>query len=331
MVSDTPQGGQLLKNFAVGICGAQQTWTMSEFIGREIIRIRNLVGPTGQVLDAVSGGMDSTVAAKKLFHAVLVDNGCMRLNECETTKLVLSEQLGINITVVDASEEFLDGLKGEYDPEKKRKFIGGKSIDVFEREARKIELQSSGKMEFFLQGTLYPDVIQSISSQGPSQTIKTHHNVGGIAERLMAGHGLKLIEPLCELFKDEVRELGRQLMISDELVGRHPFHGPGIAIRVLGEVTKEKVEMARKADHIFIAYAAHDPSRAVSVMGDKRVYANIILLRAISTKDFMTATPYPFAYDFLTKVATRIVNEVEGVCRVAYDFTSKPPGTIEME
>jgi GMP synthase (glutamine-hydrolysing) len=189
------------------------------------------------------------------------------------------------------------------------------------------------------------DVIESISFKGPSQTIKTHHNVGGIAERLMAGHGLKLIEPLRELFKDEVRELGRQLGISPELVGRHPFPGPGLAIRVLGEVTKEKVDMARKADHIFIsmireaglyddigqAYAALDPSRAVGVMGDKRVYANIILLRAISTRDFMTATPYPFSYEFLTKVSTRIVNEVEGVCRVAYDFTSKPPGTIEME
>ncbi|KAJ5338386.1 NAD/GMP synthase [Penicillium brevicompactum] len=375
-VTHTPQGGQLLKNFAVGICGADQKWSMSEFIGREIKRIRDLVGPTGQVLGAVSGGVDSTVAGKfnptrpgdlaedsldiqivlglaKLlteaigdrFHAVLVDNGCMRLNECELVKDVLEKQLGINLTVVDASEEFLAGLKGENDPEKKRKFIGGKFIDVFEAEARKIEASSNGKVEWFLQGTLYPDVIESISFKGPSQTIKTHHNVGGIAERLMAGHGLKLIEPLRELFKDEVRELGRQLNISEELVGRHPFPGPGLAIRVLGEVTKEKVDMARKADHIFIgmireaglyneigqAYAALDPSRAVGVMGDKRVYANIILLRAISTKDFMTATPYPFPYEFLTKVSTRIVNEVEGVCRVAYDFTSKPPGTIEME
>ncbi|CAI7579719.1 unnamed protein product [Penicillium glandicola] len=351
-VTHTPQGGQLLKNFAVGICGAQQTWTMSEFIGKEITRIRNLVGPTGQVLGAVSGGVDSTVAATLLkaaigdrFKAVLIDNGCLRLNEAEKVQETLSRVLGINLTVIDASEQFLAGLKGEHDPEKKRKFIGGKFIDVFEEEARKIEAESGGKVEWFLQGTLYPDVIESISFKGPSQTIKTHHNVGGIAERLMAGHGLKLIEPLRELFKDEVRELGRQLNIAEELVGRHPFPGPGLAIRVLGEVTKEKVEMARKADHIFIgmireaglyddigqAYAALDPSRAVGVMGDKRVYANIILLRAISTKDFMTATPYPFSYEFLSKVATRIVNEVEGVCRVAYDFTSKPPGTIEME
>ncbi|KAL4867014.1 hypothetical protein BDV12DRAFT_198616 [Aspergillus spectabilis] len=351
-VTHTPQGGQLLKNFAVGICGAQQKWTMAEFIGQEITRIRSLVGPDGQVLGAVSGGVDSTVAAKLMteaigdrFHAVLVDNGCMRLNECEKVKEVLQEQLGINLTVVDAGEEFLAGLKGVDDPEKKRKFIGGKFIDVFEDEARKIEAKSSGKVEWFLQGTLYPDVIESISFKGPSQTIKTHHNVGGIAERLMRGHGLKLIEPLRELFKDEVRELGRQLGISPELVGRHPFPGPGIAIRVLGEVTKEKVEAARKADHIFIsmireagiydeigqAYAALDPSRAVGVMGDKRVYANIILLRAISTKDFMTATPYPFTYEFLSKVSTRIVNEVDGVCRVCYDYTSKPPGTIEME
>ncbi|KAJ5601767.1 hypothetical protein N7510_011301 [Penicillium lagena] len=351
-VTHTPNGGRLLQNFAVGICGAKQSWSMAEFIGQEITRIRNLVGPEGQVLGAVSGGVDSTVAAKLMteaigdrFHAVLVDNGCMRLNECEKVKEVLQEQLGINLTVVDAGEEFLAGLKGVDDPEKKRKFIGGKFIDVFEDEAKKVEAQNAGKVEWFLQGTLYPDVIESISFKGPSQTIKTHHNVGGIAERLMAGHGLKLIEPLRELFKDEVRELGRQLGISPELVGRHPFPGPGLAIRVLGEVTKEKVDMARKADHIFIsmireaglyddigqAYAALDPSRAVGVMGDKRVYANIILLRAISTKDFMTATPYPFSYEFLTKVSTRIVNEVEGVCRVAYDFTSKPPGTIEME
>ncbi|KAL4958413.1 GMP synthase [Aspergillus filifer] len=351
-VTHTPQGGQLLKNFAVGICGAEQKWTMAEFIGQEIARIRQLVGPDGQVLGAVSGGVDSTVAAKLMteaigdrFHAVLVDNGCLRLNESEKVQEVLERQLGINLTVVDASEQFLAGLKGVDDPEKKRKFIGGKFIDVFEEEAKKIEAKSNGKVEWFLQGTLYPDVIESISFKGPSQTIKTHHNVGGIAERLMRGHGLKLIEPLRELFKDEVRQLGRQLNISPELVGRHPFPGPGIAIRVLGEVTKEKVEMARKADHIFIsmireagiydeigqAYAALDPSRAVGVMGDKRVYANIILLRAISTKDFMTATPYPFTYEFLSKVSTRIVNEVEGVCRVCYDYTSKPPGTIEME
>ncbi|KKK14238.1 hypothetical protein P175DRAFT_0526060 [Aspergillus ochraceoroseus IBT 24754] len=351
-VTHTPQGGQLLKNFAVGICGAEQKWTMAEFIGQEIARIRSLVGPNGQVLGAVSGGVDSTVAAKLMteaigdrFHAVLVDNGCMRLNECAKVKEVLQEQLGINLTVVDAGEQFLAGLKGVHDPEQKRKFIGGKFIDVFEDEAKKIEAQNAGKVEWFLQGTLYPDVIESISFKGPSQTIKTHHNVGGIAERLMRGHGLKLIEPLRELFKDEVRELGRQLGISAELVGRHPFPGPGIAIRVLGEVTPEKVEMARKADHIFIsmireagiydeigqAYAALDPSRAVGVMGDKRVYANIILLRAISTKDFMTATPYPFTYEFLSKVSTRIVNEVSGVCRVCYDYTSKPPGTIEME
>ncbi|CEN59456.1 Putative GMP synthase [Aspergillus calidoustus] len=231
-VTHTPQGGQLLRNFAVGICGAEQKWTMAEFIGQEIARIRSLVGPDGQVLGAVSGGVDSTVAAKLMteaigdrFHAVLVDNGCMRLNECEKVQDVLEKQLGINLTVVDAGDEFLAGLKGEHDPEKKRKFIGGKFIDVFEDEAKKIEAKSSGKVEWFLQGTLYPDVIESISFKGPSQTIKTHHNVGGIAERLMRGHGLKLIEPLRELFKDEVRELGRQLGISPELVGRHPFPG----------------------------------------------------------------------------------------------------------
>jgi GMP synthase (glutamine-hydrolysing) len=341
----------------VGICGAQQNWTMARFVDQEINKIRRLVGEKGQVLGAVSGGVDSTVAAKLMheaigdrFHAVLVNNGVMRLNECEQVQKTLTEHLGINLTVVDASQQFLDGLKGIKDPEQKRKFIGGKFIDVFEEEAKKIEdaaahSDKAGKIEWFLQGTLYPDVIESISFKGPSATIKTHHNVGGLPKRMADGQGLKLIEPLRELFKDEVRELGRQLGIAHDLITRHPFPGPGIAIRVLGEVTPERVEMARKADHIFIsmireaglydkigqAFAALDPSRAVGVMGDKRTYENIVLLRAVETTDFMTANPYPFEYEFLTRVSTRIINEVHGVCRVAYDFTSKPPGTIELE
>jgi GMP synthase (glutamine-hydrolysing) len=330
---------------------------MARFVDQEINRIRRLVGEKGQVLGAVSGGVDSTVAAKLMheaignrFHAVLVNNGVMRLNECEQVQKTLTEYLGINLIVAEASQQFLDGLKGIKDPEQKRKFIGGKFISVFEEEAKKIEdaaahSDTAGKIEWFLQGTLYPDVIESISFKGPSATIKTHHNVGGLPKRMAEGQGLKLIEPLRELFKDEVRELGRQLGIAHDLVMRHPFPGPGIAIRVLGEVTPERVEMARKADHIFIsmireaglydkigqAFAALDPSRAVGVMGDKRTYENIVLLRAVETTDFMTANPYPFEHEFLIRVSTRIINEVHGVCRVAYDYTSKPPGTIELE
>ncbi|TGO33516.1 hypothetical protein BHYA_0242g00080 [Botrytis hyacinthi] len=356
-VTHTENGIQLLKNFAVGICGARTNWTMAKFVDQEIARIRTLVGEKGQVLGAVSGGVDSTVAAKLMheaigdrFHAVLVNNGVMRLNECEQVRKTLTENLGINLIVADASEDFLDGLAGLDEPEAKRKFIGGKFIDVFEAEAKKIEdaaanSDKAGKIEFFLQGTLYPDVIESISFKGPSATIKTHHNVGGLPKRMTEGQGLKLIEPLRELFKDEVRQLGRELGIAHELVMRHPFPGPGIAIRVLGEVTRERVEMARKADHIFIsmireaglydnigqAFAAVDPSRAVGVMGDKRMYGNIIILRAVQTTDFMTAIAYPFENAFLSRVSTRIINEVHGVCRVVYDYTSKPPGTIELE
>ncbi|OWP06440.1 hypothetical protein B2J93_9213 [Marssonina coronariae] len=357
-VTHTPRGVKLLENFAVGVCGAKQTWTMATFVDQEIARIRALVGEKGQVLGAVSGGVDSTVAAKLMheaigdrFHAVLVDNGCMRLNECTQVKKTLTEHLGINLTVVDASDLFLDGLKGIHDdPEKKRKFIGGTFIDVFEAEALKIEESAknspkAGPIKFFLQGTLYPDVIESISFKGPSQTIKTHHNVGGLPERMMNGQGLQLIEPLRELFKDEVREMGRQLGIPHELVMRHPFPGPGIAIRVLGEVTREQVAIAQKADAIFIeeiraaglydqisqAFAALLPVKAVGVMGDKRVHQQVIALRAVCTTDFMTANIFRFDWDFLERVQTRIVNEVDGVCRVFYDTTSKPPGTIEME
>ncbi|TAQ91667.1 hypothetical protein B7494_g69 [Chlorociboria aeruginascens] len=357
-VTHTPRGKELLKNFAVGICSARQDWTMSKFVDKELARIRALVGDKGQVLGAVSGGVDSTVAAKLMheaigdrFHAVLVDNGVMRLNECEKVQKTLTEHLGINLTVVDASDLFLGRLKGiTDDPEKKRKVIGGTFIDVFEKEALKIEAAAAdspkaGRIEWFLQGTLYPDVIESISFKGPSATIKTHHNVGGLPERMMNGQGLKLIEPLRELFKDEVRELGRNLGIPHDLVMRHPFPGPGIAIRVLGEVTRSQVEIARRADHIFIeeikaaglydqisqAYAALLPVKAVGVMGDKRVHDQVIALRAVQTTDFMTANVFRFDWDFLEKVSTRIVNEINGVCRVVYDMTSKPPGTIEME
>lgn len=357
-VTHTPRGVKLLENFAIGICGAKQSWTMATFVDKEIARIRALVGEKGQVIGAVSGGVDSTVCAKLMqraigdrFHAVLVDNGCMRLNECAQVVETLKEHLNINLTLVDASDTFLDGLKGIHDdPEKKRKFIGGKFIDIFEAEAIKIEEAAknspkAGPIKFFLQGTLYPDVIESISFKGPSQTIKTHHNVGGLPERMMNGQGLTLIEPLRELFKDEVRQLGRELGIPHDLVMRHPFPGPGIAIRVLGEVTREQVAIAQKADHIFIseikaaglydqisqAYAALLPVKAVGVMGDKRVHQQVIALRAVCTTDFMTANIFRFDWDFLERVSSRITNEVDGVCRVFYDTTSKPPGTIEME
>lgn len=347
-VTHSTQGKTLLKNFAVGICKASQNWTMENFIGTEIQRIRDLVGPTAEVIGAVSGGVDSTVAAKLMteaigdrFHAILVDNGVLRLNEAAIVKETLGEGLGINLSVVDASDEFLDKLKGVTDPEKKRKIIGNTFIHVFEREAAKIHPKSGEEIEFLLQGTLYPDVIESISFKGPSQTIKTHHNVGGLLEDMK----LKLIEPLRELFKDEVRHLGELLGISHELVWRHPFPGPGIAIRVLGEVTREQVAIARKADHIYIeeikkaglynkisqAFACLLPVKSVGVMGDQRTYEQVIALRAIETTDFMTADWFPFEHSFLKKVASRIVNEVDGVARVTYDITSKPPATVEWE
>ncbi|MCJ1483590.1 GMP synthase (glutamine-hydrolyzing) [Schaereria dolodes] len=340
-VTHTPQGTKLLRNFAVSICRAEQHWTMDEFVGKEIARIRALVGEKGQVIGAVSGGVDSTVAAKLMneaigdrFHAVLVDNGVLRLDEATTVHKTLTDHLGINLTVVDAGERFLGALNGISEPEQKRKIIGKIFVDVFQEEAKKIATAAegspkAGKVEWLLQGTLYPDVIESISFRGPSETIKTHHNVGG----LPAAMDLKLIEPLRELFKDEVRILGTKLGIPEDLVWRHPFPGPGIAIRILGEVTPSQVRIARQADNIFIeeiraaglyrqisqAFAALLPIKAVGVMGDQRVYEQVIALRAVETSDFMTADWYPFDGKFLKKVSSRIVNEVSGVCRVVYD------------
>lgn len=352
-VTHTPRGTKILENFAVGVCKARQNWTMEEFVDKEISRIRALVGERGQVIGAVSGGVDSTVAAKLMheaigdrFHAVLVDNGVLRLNEAETVHKTLTQHLGINLTVVDASQRFMRDLEGVSEPEQKRKIIGRNFIEVFQESAKMISAaaagsSSAGEIDWLLQGTLYPDVIESISFKGPSATIKTHHNVGG----LPAAMHLKLIEPLRELFKDEVRILGTKLGIPEDLVWRHPFPGPGIAIRILGEVTPSQVQIVRQADHIFIeeivaaglyrkisqAFAALIPVKAVGVMGDKRVYEQMISLRAVKTTDFMTADWYYFDESFYRKVSSRIVNEVNGVCRVVYDTTSKPPGTIEME
>jgi GMP synthase (glutamine-hydrolysing) len=344
----TPRGTEILRNFAIDICEAKASWVMKDFIQKEIIRIRHLIGDHAQVIGAVSGGVDSTVAAKLMkeaigdrFHAILVDNGVMRLNECEQVKETLEKHLGINLTVVDGAELFLGRLKGVADPEKKRKIIGGTFIDLFQKEAIRIEQEAentpnAGPIVWFLQGTLYPDVIESVSYRGPSATIKTHHNVGGLPDTLK----LKLIEPLREMFKDEVRKFGEELGIHKDLVMRHPFPGPGIAIRILGEVTPERVAIARAADHIFIseikaagvydemsqAYVAISQDRAVGVQGDARVYGYIAILRAVKTLDFMSAEPYEFDFGLLKRVSTRIVNEVEGIARVTYDITSKPPG-----
>jgi GMP synthase (glutamine-hydrolysing) len=369
-VTHTPKGTIVIKNFAVNICKAQQNWTMEAFKDKEVARIRKLVGDKGQVIGAVSGGVDSTVAAKLMheaigdrFHAVMVDNGVLRKDEAKQVKATLTEGLGVNLTVVDASQRFLSLLKGVTDPEKKRKIIGNTFIDIFEEEAKKIAKEAentpnAGNIEYFLQGTLYPDVIESISFKGPSATIKTHHNVGGLPEKMK----LKLIEPLRELFKDEVRKMGIDLGIPKHLVGRHPFPGPGLAIRIIGEVTPEKVRIVQEADKIFIeeirnarlydeisqAFAALMDNRSVGVVGDQRLHGYLIALRAVSTTDFMTADAYEFDWAFLRKVRNRIGNEVDGVARVLYEsrsspishvwnqlieivVTSKPPATIEFE
>ncbi|CUM65245.1 uncharacterized protein PRCAT00002877001 [Priceomyces carsonii] len=347
-VTHSTYGKILLRNFAIDICHAKANWNMENFVDTEIARIRKLVGPTAEVIGAVSGGVDSTVGAKILndaigdrFHAIYVDNGVMRKNETESVYKNLTEGLGINLTVVDASDLFLNRLKGVTDPEKKRKIIGNTFIHVFEEEAAKIKPASGQEIEYLLQGTLYPDVIESISFKGPSQTIKTHHNVGGLLEDMK----LKLIEPLRELFKDEVRHLGELLGVPHDLVWRHPFPGPGLAIRILGEVNREQLKIAREADSIFIeeiriaglyeqisqAFAALLPVKSVGVMGDQRTYEQVIALRAIETVDFMTADWFVFEASFLKRVASRIVNEVDGVARVTYDITSKPPATVEWE
>lgn len=354
-VTHTPRGTELVKNFAVTICKAKQNWTMGAFVDQEIERIRQLVGDQGQVLGAVSGGVDSTVASKLMqlaigdrYHAVLVDNGLLRLNEARDVKETLDNHLGINLTVVDAGDRFHAGLKGiTDDPEKKRVTIGHLFVDVFVEEAKKIEAAAAnspkaGNIEWLLQGTLYPDVIESISFKGPSATIKTHHNVGGLSKTL----SLKLIEPLRELFKDEVRELGASLGLPEELVWRQPFPGPGLGVRIVGvEVNQETCRIVREADAIFIeeirraglyrhisqAYAALLGVPVVGVAGDMRVHTCPVVLRAVTTSDFMTADWYPFDTQFLKSLSTRITNEVAGVSRVLYDITSKPPGTIEME
>ncbi len=342
-VTHTPKGKEVLKNFIFNICGCSSDWSAKSFIADEVEKIRNIVGETGNVICGLSGGVDSTVAAVLVHEAignrqtcVFVNNGLLRANEFESTLKMYQDNLHLNVIGVDASKTFYKELKDVTEPEKKRKIIGGLFIDVFEREAKKV-----GKAKFLVQGTLYPDVIESVSLRGASVTIKSHHNVGGLPEKM----NLKLIEPLRELFKDEVRVFGRELKIPEDILMRHPFPGPGLAVRILGDITPEKVELLQKCDKIFIeelhnfklynevwqAFAVLLPIQSVGVMGDFRTYEKTVALRAVTSTDGMTADWARLPHDFLQKASSRITSEVRGVNRVVYDISSKPPSTIEWE
>jgi GMP synthase (glutamine-hydrolysing) len=341
-VTHSVAGGQIIKNFLFDIAGCKPSWDLGDFRRRKIDEIRQQVGDR-KVIAAVSGGVDSTVAALLVAEAigdqltaVFVDNGVLRKHEAVQVGSRLSDRLGLHFVQVDARERFYAKLAGIEDPEVKRKRIGNEFIAVFEEEAKKI-----ADVHFLMQGTLYPDVIESVSIKGPSAVIKTHHNVGGLPEKM----GLALIEPVRELFKDEVRQLGIELGLEEEFVWRHPFPGPGLAVRILGEVNAERVEILQNADEIVIdeirraglyreisqAFAVLLPVRSVGVMGDERTYENVCAIRAVSTTDFMTADWYRMPHDVLDRMSRRIVNEVRGINRVVYDVSSKPPSTIEWE
>jgi GMP synthase (glutamine-hydrolysing) len=354
-VAHTPRGSELISNFLFDICKAEPSWTPGAFIENEVQKIRALVGDK-QVICGLSGGVDSSVAAALVHRAigdqltcVFVDTGLLRLNERQQVERMMAAHLGIKLVTVDATEKFLTALAGVSDPEQKRKIIGHIFIDVFEEATHSLRAEHAphvqgdiGEYEFLVQGTLYPDVIESFSPRGgPSVTIKTHHNVGGLKSDMK----FKLIEPLRELFKDEVRNVGRELGLAEEMVGRHPFPGPGLGIRVLGDVTTDALDVLRRADAIYLeeireanlyneiwqAFAVLLPVRSVGVMGDFRTYENVVALRAVTSSDGMTADWYPFPHEILARISNRIINEVRGVNRVVYDVSSKPPATIEWE
>jgi GMP synthase (glutamine-hydrolysing) len=345
-VHHTPRGTEILRNFIFDICGLKPNWTPQSFIDETIASVRQTVGQ-GRVICGLSGGVDSSVAAELVHRAVgdqltciFVNNGVLRKNEFQSVQENLREKLGLNIDAVDASERFLSKLAGVTEPEKKRKIIGNEFIAVFEEEAHRIE-QLEGRVEWLVQGTLYPDVIESRSVRGPSQVIKSHHNVGGLPEKMK----LRLIEPLKELFKDEVRQIGRDLGMPEDILQRQPFPGPGLAVRIVGEVTTERVALLQDADNIVVteikraglynkvwqSFAVLLPVMSVGVMGDMRTYAYTCAIRAVHSEDGMTADWVPLPHEVLKTISSRIVNEVKGINRVVYDITSKPPGTIEWE